>query len=54
MKTTDVKNNDYGRLDIFKDNAAKDSKEARKPMLPSNERLGKNKEGYDILPGEGK
>lgn len=54
MKTSDVKNNDYGRLDIFRDNAAKDSKEARKQNLPRNEKMGKNKEGYDILPNEGK
>ena len=46
-------NNKHGRLDQLKKMNPHEAKDC-KPMLPKNKRMGKNKDGYDILPNEGK
>ena len=54
MQTSDVNNQKDGRVELVKQNAElqKDGKVLR--PLPKNQRLGKNDQGYDILPNEGK
>lgn len=39
--------------DLLKDMLPKEGKDC-KPSMPKQKRMGKNKDGYDILPGEGK
>lgn len=54
MQTTDQNNNKDGRLDLILENATVPKPDQIRQPLPQNQKFGKNAQGYDILPNEGK
>lgn len=49
MKPMDTSENKDGRIDLILDQNPKEGK-TNKPKLPEMKELGKNEDGYDILP----